>query len=659
MHYQDLTLPNFDVRPIRRRFAFEWLGCAAAVATLAGLLWWMWWMDRAAVDQRETERLQAQVKVIERAVATQIEAVNEALGGFLTQLDGWVARPHGLADASDYLQALSAAMPDVSSLFFLDANGIGRAFSSGRSEFIGRDFSARPYFKTAQQDAVPGRLYLSEPFQTYTGKYLMNVSRAVVGPDGKFRGIVAAALEPTQFRSLLNATLYASDMWVSIAHSKGLQFMIEPDMPGLPGTQLNAPGSLFSEHMLSGRAETVLKDVTLSSGEHRYAIVRTVRPEQLDINASFVLAVSRDHNEVFKASAALGRNLALLFTVVSLTIAVGLLLNQRVRLDAKRASWQARRVIHERDDILKRFFFLNLDLFAVLDTKGRYQRVNEAWTRLLGHSGQSLIGTSVGALVHRDDRQRMLQCRRRLVEGKPTVGFIARIRHADGRYREVQWRVLTSKTQVFLSGRDVTDDQQAKREIEQLNRQLEAQQLRLQEMAFRDGLTGVFNRRYFDEALQTEWRAAVRDGKSLACLLLDIDHFKLYNDTYGHQEGDDCLTEVSKTLRQLCLRPRDFVARYGGEEFVALLIDTDAAGALHKGQEVVDAIAAMKIRHERSSVGPYLTVSVGVCALVPTADQAPELLVKWADSALYTAKHTGRNRAVLYQDSQDRIPPAD
>lgn len=82
MHYQDLTLPNFDVRPIRRRFAFEWLGCAAAVATLAGLLWWMWWMDRAAVDQRETERLQAQVKVIERAVATQIEAVNEALGGF-------------------------------------------------------------------------------------------------------------------------------------------------------------------------------------------------------------------------------------------------------------------------------------------------------------------------------------------------------------------------------------------------------------------------------------------------------------------------------------------------------------------------------------------------------------------------------------------------
>ena len=197
----------------------------------------------------------------------------------------------------------------------------------------------------------------------------------------------------------------------------------------------------------------------------------------------------------------------------------------------------------------------------------------------------------------------------------PVGGVVTRVRHVQGHYLDIEWRVLHAGDQVFLNGRDVSREKANMREMEKVNTQLAEQKLALQEMAFHDGLTGVFNRRYFDEVLHAEWRACAREGKVIAVLLLDIDHFKLYNDTYGHLQGDECLKHVATELQNRFKRPRDFVARYGGEEFVALLSDTDEKGALHKANEVVQAIAAMHIKHEKSPVQPYVTVSVGVAVV--------------------------------------------
>ncbi|MBS0609405.1 MAG: diguanylate cyclase [Proteobacteria bacterium] len=168
----------------------------------------------------------------------------------------------------------------------------------------------------------------------------------------------------------------------------------------------------------------------------------------------------------------------------------------------------------------------------------------------------------------------------------------------------------------------------------------------LHRLAYVDGLTSVANRRHFDQALQAEWRRCRRSGQPLAVLLLDIDHFKQYNDLYGHQQGDACLQAVAQVLRSGLSRAHDFVARYGGEEFVCLLPECDAAGALHKAQALCRAVQALGLEHAASVPGGVVTISVGVACQVPGPEGGPEVLLRRADMHLYRAKSDGRNRTV-------------
>ena len=172
----------------------------------------------------------------------------------------------------------------------------------------------------------------------------------------------------------------------------------------------------------------------------------------------------------------------------------------------------------------------------------------------------------------------------------------------------------------------------------------------LRAWVFIDGLTGVANRRAFEERLLTEWRRCGRAGQPLAVAMIDVDHFKRYNDHLGHQAGDDCLRRVARTLQAGLKRPGDLLARYGGEEFACVLPDTDLAGAQAIVGQLVSAVRDSAIAHPASEVAPVVTVSAGVTALVPTADgPGPHELVKQADGALYGAKQLGRGRVVAGQ----------
>jgi len=173
---------------------------------------------------------------------------------------------------------------------------------------------------------------------------------------------------------------------------------------------------------------------------------------------------------------------------------------------------------------------------------------------------------------------------------------------------------------------------------------LKAQTDLLRSLVFIDGLTGVANRRHFDESFATEWRHCRRKTSSLALLMIDIDFFKLYNDHYGHPAGDACLQAVGATLKQGFGRSHDLVARYGGEEFVCLMPECDRAGALIKAEALRLAIAQLAIPHAASPVALVVTLSIGVAALVPGEQDQPRDLVNLADLALYKAKKEGRNR---------------
>lgn len=177
-------------------------------------------------------------------------------------------------------------------------------------------------------------------------------------------------------------------------------------------------------------------------------------------------------------------------------------------------------------------------------------------------------------------------------------------------------------------------------ELEEANRMLR----RLSTM---DGLTGVANRRFFDEYFLREWRRCMREQIPISLIMIDIDHFKSYNDHYGHLGGDDCLRQVSATLEMSLRRPGDFLARYGGEEFAALLPGTKASGAVHVANTMIRQLAEKRLPHLASAVSDCVTVSLGVASLVPDTAKQPEALVSAADQALYSAKKAGRNQVFL------------
>ncbi|MFI3189578.1 hypothetical protein BCS42_04985 [Crenothrix sp. D3] len=179
-----------------------------------------------------------------------------------------------------------------------------------------------------------------------------------------------------------------------------------------------------------------------------------------------------------------------------------------------------------------------------------------------------------------------------------------------------------------------------------LQKQLEITNQRLHKLSMSDGLTQIANRRQFDSYLEQEWQRAMREKQSIALLIADIDFFKPYNDTYGHQGGDDCLKRVAQAIEEVLKRPTDLAARYGGEEFGVILPNTCIAGAIEISEQVCQAVRDLKIPHEKSSTASYVTISLGISCVIPEANHKLQDFIKTADNCLYKAKEQGRNQFV-------------
>ena len=172
----------------------------------------------------------------------------------------------------------------------------------------------------------------------------------------------------------------------------------------------------------------------------------------------------------------------------------------------------------------------------------------------------------------------------------------------------------------------------------------------LNELAERDGLTGLYNRRMFDDYIERIWRQSRREGAPLELIFLDIDYFKLYNDLYGHQAGDDCLKRVAETIAWSAKRPFDLCARYGGEEFVLVVYAPPRDYAESLPEQIRRDVLSLAIPHKGSEIAPYVTISAGVAVVRPGADRSLAGVIQLADEALYEAKQGGRNQ-VVYRDA--------
>ncbi|MBE9045728.1 diguanylate cyclase [Pleurocapsales cyanobacterium LEGE 10410] len=181
----------------------------------------------------------------------------------------------------------------------------------------------------------------------------------------------------------------------------------------------------------------------------------------------------------------------------------------------------------------------------------------------------------------------------------------------------------------------------------QLYRQLQIANKKLHQLAISDGLTGIANRRHFDLILNQEWYRLAREKKPLSLILCDIDYFKAYNDSYGHQYGDRCLQEIARILQQSIKRPADLAARYGGEEFALILPNTDTSGALSIAQNTMQRLANKQLPNNKSEVSKYITLSIGIATIIPHSRKLANTIITAADELLYRAKKAGRDRIAV------------
>jgi diguanylate cyclase (GGDEF)-like protein/PAS domain S-box-containing protein len=283
---------------------------------------------------------------------------------------------------------------------------------------------------------------------------------------------------------------------------------------------------------------------------------------------------------------------------------------------------------------LEKFFDLSLDLLCIAGLDGYFKRINPAFERLLGYSVEQLLAQPFLALVHPDDREATLKEMERLSTGTPTLEFENRYRCEDGTYRHLRWTAFPEADRGLLYA--VAHDITGRKELEQ----------RLWQLAYVDGLTQLRNRRAFDERLAAEWDRARRSGTPLAVALIDADHFKVYNDTYGHPAGDECLRRLAAVIAGSFQRAGDFVSRYGGEEFGVILPGLNSKEATLRCQSVGAFVEDLAIPHKNASPFGSMTVSIGVAGSVPNGEWQASSLVKSADRALYKAKQLGRNRVI-------------
>ncbi|MBD2386106.1 diguanylate cyclase domain-containing protein [Cylindrospermum sp. FACHB-282] len=219
-----------------------------------------------------------------------------------------------------------------------------------------------------------------------------------------------------------------------------------------------------------------------------------------------------------------------------------------------------------------------------------------------------------------------------------------------------QLAIAIQKADIFQKlQKELAERQQAETRLTESNQQLAfsneelacATRL-LEKLVNIDGLTQIANRRCFDDRLEQEWARLYREQEPLSLLLFDVDYFKRYNDSYGHQLGDECLTKLAQAAQQVVWRPADLVARYGGEEFVIILPNTDQQGAMAVAERIHLAIKALGIPHQTSDVSDVVTISLGIAVLIPSPELSPAILIAQADQALYCAKKQGRNQSVIY-----------
>ncbi|MDN3568825.1 diguanylate cyclase [Paeniroseomonas aquatica] len=524
----------------------------------------------------------------------------------------------------------SAMAPYLGDVLVLDEAGrVLRSLDEG--EWAVRSFADRDYFRVHQTHPGAG-LFVSQPFLgPIDDQWLLGLSHAWSKPDGSFGGVVVAMVRLDYFREIFSSLTLGQGARITLFRDDGIALMRLPYQDTTIGRDFSR-GTAF--RAIPTATEGSYRSVSSRDRIERFYVFR--RLDSLPLIISLGLAIDEIEEEWRVRSLAIGGTTLIL---VASLVGAGLLLRRELgrRLKAEMAARESEasfRLLAENTG----------DMVSRIGPDGIRSYVSPAAQRITGRPPDQMIGRPAAEEIHAEDLPQLItavgRLRSREIE-EETVTY--RTWRADGAeiWLESVLRTVIHPITGVLDGlvavsRDVT-----------VRKTLESQ---LSALARLDGLTGVANRRAFDEAIGREWTRCQLAGAPLSIIMVDVDRFKDFNDRYGHQGGDACLRVVAATVGATIRRAGDLVARYGGEEFAVLLPETDLPGALAVAERLRQEVAALRLPHIAAGPGTAaITVSVGVATMLPAARRgAPgsEVLIEAADRALYEAKQKGRNRVV-------------
>ena len=344
---------------------------------------------------------------------------------------------------------------------------------------------------------------------------------------------------------------------------------------------------------------------------------------------------------------------AIVLSALAAIVVLGRRSTRALREQLKSVEERDRALIRESEETYKTILMASPDDITIAELSGRIVMVSEAANRIFGYPLGLGPGMSVMDFIAPEDRARAYADTLRMLEaGHPGPHEYQGVRMDGSRFDiEVNNAAIRDRDgtplRMVIIARDISDRKQAEKRIRELVQQLETERDHARSSALTDSLTGLSNRRRFDISIATEFARHTRIGATLAVVMIDVDYFKRFNDSYGHLAGDDCLKRVAGAIRGVAARATDVVARYGGEEFMVILPDTNRHGAATLAARIRDAVLQLSIPHATSEVSEFVTISVGVVAAADHLLTDGDQLVALADQALYQAKRSGRNRCEI------------
>jgi len=605
-----------------RAAAFVVLTCVA----ILGVSGWREWAARDAVLKGAETEMANVARSLTQHAEDSLDLLDSGVVGVVSRLEMDGADPVTIGKLRNLLEARKKAMDRVHSLAIIDENGNWLTSPGTIASTLSDDAFFRHHQLSAKREA-----FIGHPVKSLLdGEWVVTLSRRFNKPDGSFGGVVLAAIGSRYLSHFYEQFEIGRNSSVTLLYGDGLIIARNPNNEKFVGRNVGDT-PLFRDPSLQ-RANAAYHFKSPLDGAERVSFFKRSGRYPL------VLLATVDKDELLAPwrAAAISRMLYVIALVMLIAVIGSVLVRQLQRGQRMAAA------LIEKEAHFRLLAEGSSDMVTRIGLDERLRYVSPSSNRVVGWRANQLIGTEALAGIHPEDRPHV-------------QAIIDAMRRGDTEEARVTYRnVHRQKSEVWLEStmRVTRKDNGNVDGVVAISRDITEQknlETRLETLAIEDSLTGLANRRRFDERLKEEWARAYRDRSSLGLLMIDVDHFKAYNDEYGHPAGDACLRVVAKVIADEVQRVGDLAARYGGEEFAMLLPNTDAAGCARVGERIRNAVRHAGLVHASNPAGPCVTVSVGGATCRPAVERTAGTgsLVEAADRALYDAKDAGRDRMMM------------